>query len=243
MNPAMNLAVQPVTEDDIADFLANQPDFFERHAELLASVQLFSGHGDRAISLQERQASLLREKIKALETRVLEMVGHGQDNLVIAGRMQSWTRRLLQTAQARDLPGAIVEGLASEFQIPQAAIRLWGVDAAHGGEDFAQAVSDDVQRFAASLTTPYCGVNTGFEAARWLPHAGQAQSLALIALRASLDAPMSGLLVLASPDAQRFHSGMGTEFLERLGELAGAALSRLQLPVALPAAEPAETPA
>ena len=243
MNPATNLAVQPVTEDDIADFLANQPDFFERHAELLASVQLFSGYGDRAISLQERQASLLREKIKALETRVLEMVGHGQDNLVIVGKMQSWTRRLLQTPQARDLPAAIVEGLASEFQIPQAAIRLWGVDAAYAGEDFAREVSDEVQRLAASLTTPYCGDNTGFEAAHWLPHAAQAKSLALISLRAGPDAPVSGLLVLASPDPQRFHSGMGTEFLERLGELAGAALSRLQAPVALPAAKPAETPA
>ena len=37
-----------------------------------------------------------------------------------------------------------------------------------------------------------------------------------------------GLLVLASPDAQRYQAGMGTDFLERIGELAGAALSRLQ---------------
>ena len=41
-------------------------------------------------------------------------------------------------------------------------------------------------------------------------------------------APAIGLLVLASPDAQRYHAGMGTDFLERIGELAGAALSRLQ---------------
>jgi len=237
MNPAMNPALQPVTEDDIADFLANRPDFFERHAELLASVQLSSGHEGRVVSLPERQASLLREKIKGLETRVGEMIRHGQDNLVIADRMQSWTRRLLQTAQARDLPGAIVQGLADEFQIAQAAIRLWGVDDAHAGEGFALAVSDDVQRFAASLGAPYCGANADFEAARWLPHAAQAQSLVMVPLRADLDAPVSGLLVLGSPDAQRFHSGMGTEFLERLGVLAGAALSRLQAPVALRSAE------
>ncbi|MEO8014014.1 DUF484 family protein [Polaromonas sp.] len=240
MNPALNTALQPLTEDDIADFLANRPDFFERHAELLASVQLSSGYGSRAISLPERQASLLREKIKALEMRAAEMIRHSQDNLVIAGKMQSWTRLLLQTAQARDLPDAIVEGLVGEFQIPQAAIRLWGVDDVHAGEGFALLVSDDVKCFAASLSAPYCGVSAGFEAARWLPHPAQAQSLALIALRSSLEAPVSGLLVLASPDAQRFHSGMGTEFLERLGELAGAALSRLQAPVALPFPEPAE---
>ena len=203
-------------------------------------MQLFSGHDGRVVSLSERQAHLLREKIKALESRVAEMIRHGQDNLVIAGKMQSWTRLLLHTAQARDLPGAIVESLAAEFQIPQAAIRLWGVDPAHAGEGFALDVSDDVRNFAASLSAPYCGVNAGFEAASWLPQAAQAQSLALIALRTGLDSPVSGLLVLASPDAQRFHSGMGTEFLERLGELASAALSRLQAPLALRPAEHAE---
>jgi uncharacterized protein YigA (DUF484 family) len=36
------------------------------------------------------------------------------------------------------------------------------------------------------------------------------------------------MLVLASPDSQRFHSGMGTDFLERIAELASAALSRLR---------------
>jgi hypothetical protein len=36
----MNPIDQPITEDDIANFLANTPDFFERHAELLATVQL-----------------------------------------------------------------------------------------------------------------------------------------------------------------------------------------------------------
>ena len=231
----MNPDQHSITEDDIANFLANTPDFFERHAELLASVQLSSGHGNRAISLQERQASLLREKIKGLETRLVEMIRHGQDNLVIAGKMQSWIRRLLQTAQARDLPDAMVQGLASEFQIPQAAIKVWGVADAYADERFATGVSGDAQTFAASLSTPYCGANAGFEAAGWLPQAAQAQSLALIPLRAGTDAPVSGLLVLASPDAQRFHSGMGTEFLERLGELAGAALSRLRAPGAVAA--------
>ena len=40
--------------------------------------------------------------------------------------------------------------------------------------------------------------------------------------------PAFGMLVLASPDPQRFASGMGTDFLERIAELASAALSRLR---------------
>ncbi|MDB5929226.1 MAG: hypothetical protein JWR60_933 [Polaromonas sp.] len=226
----MNSEPHPITEDDIAEFLLDRPDFFERHAELLATVQLSSGHDTRVISLQERQAQMLRDKIKGLEERLAEMIRHGQDNLVIAGKMQAWTCRLLQTVQARDLPDAVVDGLVSEFQIPQAAIRLWDVAEACAGEPFATGVSSDAKAFAATLATPYCGANDAFEAAGWLPDAAQAQSLALIALRTDAQSPVAGLLVLASPDAQRFHSGMGTEFLEHLGELAGAALSRLHAP-------------
>ena len=218
----------PITEDDIANFLANTPDFFERHAELLATVQLSSGHGTRAVSLQERQAGMLREKIKGLETRMVDMIRHGQDNVVIADKMQRWTRKLLQTAHARDLPGAVVEGITTEFQIPQATIKVWGVNGIFSDEGFASGVSDDARTFATSLSAPYCGVNSGFEAVSWLPEPALALSVALIPLHAAPDAPVSGLLVLASPDPERFESGMGTDFLRGLGELAGAALSRLR---------------
>jgi uncharacterized protein len=227
-NAFMNPTEHPITEDDIANFLANTPDFFERHAELLAAVQLSSGHGSRAVSLQERQAGLLREKIKGLETRVVEMIRHGQDNVAIADKLQRWTRKLLQTVHARELPGAIVDGITGEFQIPQAAIKIWGVNGIFSDESFVTGVSADAQSFACSLSAPYCGINSGFEAVNWLPDAAQAQSIALIPLRAATGAQVSGLLVLASPDAERFESGMGTDFLERLGELAGAALSRLR---------------
>ncbi|MBV5333945.1 DUF484 family protein, partial [bacterium] len=85
--------------------------------------------------------------------------------------------------------------------------------------------------FAASLTEPFCGLNTGFEATQWLENPEAASSLALIPLRssdASGTGEVFGMLVLASMDAQRFHSGMGTDFLSRIGEVASAALGRLR---------------
>ncbi len=218
----------PVTEEDIANFLATTPDFFSRHAQLLSSVQLFSQHGTRAVSLQERQAEMLREKIKVLEQRLMEMVRNGTDNAIIANRLQQWTRNLLQVQDAKNLPGAITSGLHSGFMVPQVAIKVWGVAAEHAGEAFAQGASEDTQTFASSLSLPYCGVNNSFEAATWLGDAALAASIALIPLRTPASPAAFGLLVLASPDAQRFQSGMGTEFLESIGEMAAAALSRLR---------------
>ncbi len=77
-------ALNPITEDDIAQYLANTPHFFERHADLLASVQLTSPHGKRAVSLQERQAEMLRDKIRGLELKAASMIRHGKENTVTA---------------------------------------------------------------------------------------------------------------------------------------------------------------
>ncbi len=218
----------PITEDDIANYLANTPDFFERHAELLAAVMLTSPHNGRSVSLQERQADMLREKIKALELKAAEMIRHGHDNVAIADKLQRWTRNILLTRDPQDLPATIASELQSQFLVPQVAVKAWGVADAYLGHAFAQGASADVKSFAASLTLPYCGANTGFEAAGWLPDAGAAQSIALVALRAGADPSAFGLLVLASPDPTRFSAGLGTDFLERIGELSGAALSRLR---------------
>ena len=88
--------MNPITEDDIANFLANTPDFFERHAQLLASVQMTSPHGNRAVSLQERQAQMLRDKIKGLEQRIMEMVRHSSENGSTSERLHRWSLNLLR---------------------------------------------------------------------------------------------------------------------------------------------------
>ncbi len=228
MNKFNSNAMNPITEDDIANYLSNTPDFFERHAQLLGQVQLTSPHGNRAVSLQERQAEMLREKIKALEHRVMDMVRHGTENVVTADRLQRWTRGLLTTRDPRGLPTQIAEHLQTLFLVPQTAIKIWDCDSSYLNEPYAQWVSDDVKALATSLTSPYCGLNAGFEAANWLAEPRAAVSIALIPLRPDAEAPAFGLLVLASPDAQRFNAEMGTDFLERIAELASGALSRLR---------------
>ena len=227
-SPMTESSIPPITEDDIADYLANTPDFFERHASVLAAVQLTSPHGNRAVSLQERQAEMLREKIKGLELRVMEMMRHGQENSGIAERLQDWTRVLLLARDPGALPELVAREVADHFTVPQVAVRLWDLAPAYADEPFTQGVSDDVKAFASSLTLPYCGANPGLEAAQWLVDAEAAKSLALIPLRADTEAAAFGLLVLASDDATRFASDMGTSFLERIGIYCSAALSRLR---------------
>lgn len=230
-NPLNQTLNNPITEDDIAHYLSITPDFFLRHAELLAAVQLTSPHSNRAVSLQERQAEMLREKIKLLEHRIMDMIRNGTDNVLLSDKVLRWAATLLQSKETQALPERIAAEIATEFAVPQVALRVWGVAAEFATEDFAQGVSDDAKVFASSLSEPFCGLNTGFEAVSWLGAPDAVASIALVPLRmgpVGNSSPAFGMLVLASGDAHRFTGGMGTDFLARIGELASAALSRLR---------------
>jgi uncharacterized protein YigA (DUF484 family) len=151
--------------------------------------------------------------------------------------MQRWVKTLLMTSNARDLPHTIADHIQHDFMVPQVAIKVWGVREDFKIEPFAQSVIDPIKDFAASLTTPYVGINNNFDAVQWLADPAAAQSVAFIALRATrpedtpqtaAEQPVIGLLVLASPDPQRYYEGMGTTIIERMGDLASAALSHLR---------------
>lgn len=170
---------------------------------------------------------MLRDKHKGLEQKIMEMIRHGQDNVAIADRLHRFTRAILLAGSPSALPDVLVASLRHEFLIPQAALRLWGADEAFASLPFTQGASADTRSLATSLTLPYCGLNSGFEPAGWLDDAATVLSIALIPLRAGADDPAFGLLVLGSPDATRYGADMGTEFLQRIGEVASAALTRL----------------
>jgi uncharacterized protein YigA (DUF484 family) len=224
---AGDLGVQGITEADIANYLAHTPGFFERQAELLATIRLASPHGTRAVSLQERQMEMLRERIKGLEHKIIEMIRAGQENVAIADRLHRWTRSLMLTPDPRDLPDVLVSQVQQQFLVPQAAVRLWGVEAAYAELPQAQGVSEEVRAMAQSLSLPFCGLNAGGEVVKWLEDAHTVASMAMIPLRHGPGDGCFGLLVLGSPDPTRYAADMGTDFLMRMGELASAAMSRM----------------
>jgi uncharacterized protein YigA (DUF484 family) len=209
----------------VAQYLADHPQFFEEHAGLLGQVKLSSPLTGKAVSLQERQMEVMRDKYKALELRLAELLRIGAENSAIADRFHGWHQDLLR-AGAADMPRVLVDGLARHFAVPQATLRLWNLAGEHAGAWFAQGVSDDARIFAASLRAPYCGSNRDFEAVRWLEEPEAVSSTVMLPLAVGTDT--FGLLVLGSPDAERFTERMGTDFLVHIGQTASTALAPLR---------------
>jgi uncharacterized protein YigA (DUF484 family) len=220
-----------LSDTTVAAYLRAHPDFFVRYPNVLAELQVPHVAAGAASSLLERQLLVLREKIKVLEQRTMEMVHHAQENDAIADRLMTWLRNLLlqasPVARADQLPAA----LATAFSIPAVGLGLWqgpaaqSTDAAHPPPNWWLDADDEIARMAQDLGRPLClsiDTHQAGLAARLLSET--VQSVALLPLRQGAAPQAFGLLVLGSPDASRFTQDHGTAFLERIAELSSAAL-------------------
>ena len=210
----------------VAHYLAEHPRFFEEHAGLLGEVKLSSPLTGKAVSLQERQMEVMRAKYNALELRMADLLRTASDNTVILNRFHAWHLALLKSTGGAAMARDLVDGLKEHFGVPQATLRLWNVDAQYADAWFASGVAEDARLFASSLRAPYCGANKDFEAVRWLDDAAGVRSTVLLPL--ANDGVTFGLLVMGSPDTERFSPAMATDFLVQLGQSASAALAPLR---------------
>ncbi|MEZ5653293.1 MAG: DUF484 family protein [Burkholderiaceae bacterium] len=217
-----------IDESAIAEYLLATPSFFDRFPSVLADARLPDLHRGRALSLHERQLAQLREQRALLERRLASLMAVGHENDALAARLQHFTRELLLTGEASAMPGRIIAGLREHFSVPMAAMRLWGVAEQYAALPEARAVDSDTRALADDLHRPYCGLTGRYPQTRWLAGGGEdARSMALLALRRGAEPRAFGLIVLGSADGDRFQTGMATDVLERIGEIASASLSRL----------------
>lgn len=212
--------------DDVARYLQDNPQFFEEYADLISRLVIPHPHGGRTISITERQMLSLREKNRQLEGKMGELLQFGEENDAIGEKMHRLCVGLAAAASFQAVLHTLNFHLRDDFSIPHVALRLW--ECPEGREELPEfaEVSAELLGFAETLTEPYCGSTSGFETSSWFGDAARhVRSQALIALRRG--GGTMGLLAIGSEDVQRFYAGMGTLYLERLGELASAALARV----------------
>src|ERR1041384_7807554 len=87
LSPVVGRADGDVSEQTIADYLQDNPDFFERHATLLTKLKLPHSRGAAAVSLVERQVLALRDKNGSLESKLRELIEVARGNDVLAGKI------------------------------------------------------------------------------------------------------------------------------------------------------------
>ncbi|OQW41881.1 MAG: hypothetical protein A4S08_12025 [Proteobacteria bacterium SG_bin4] len=210
--------------EDVAQFLQEHPQFFNDYADLLADIQISHPQDDKVISLNERQIISLRERNRALQDKLLELISFGEENDAIGEKMHRLAITLISVSNLDELLNALYFSLKEDFSVPLVAMRFWNIPNTDPSKVEFTPISEDVRAIAESLAQPYCGNHIAEEIKRWFgENLEHLHSFAMIPLNTT---QTIGLLVLGSPDAERFYPEMGILHLKRLGELACTTLAR-----------------
>lgn len=220
-----------VSETNIADYLQRNPDFFERHGALLTKLKLPHNRGAATVSLVERQVQALRDKNQALETRLRELIDVARGNDVLAAKIHRLACRLVRARNATTLLESMESSLredfgASEWLLLLAPARpsgLAAIDSRHLRIVDADAPELKMFETLFESSRPRCGQIRDSQR-DFLFGAGTIEigSAALVPLGREAG---FGLLAIGSPDAQRFHPTMSTDFLARIGDLVSEAVA------------------
>jgi uncharacterized protein YigA (DUF484 family) len=231
-NQVRGLAAEPIDDQAVAQYLHRNADFFEHHPQLLARMRLQHPRNGSTISLIERQVDVLREKIQTQEAKLSEFVRVARANNVLAEKIHRFTRRLLRTAGTGPAIAEIEASLREDFDTFHAVLVLPSTQMSAEQDlswRFLRSVSPDDPGYRSFDTLfaackPRCGQIR--DSQREFLFGTEAPNIGSVAMIPLGGQPPLGLLALGSVDRDRFHPGMSTEFLQRMGELITDALAR-----------------
>ncbi|RLA35531.1 MAG: DUF484 domain-containing protein [Gammaproteobacteria bacterium] len=222
---------EELSESAVHDYLAEHPDFFERHGALLGSLRLPHVAGG-AVSLVERQVSVLRQKDLKLERQLKELLEVARANDGLAEKIHRLALSLIAADDLGSTLTIIEESLRTAFDANQSILVLFGnpelFEDINAGRFFLPVERSDegVKAFSTFLdgSGPRCGQVR--DAQRDFLFGKETDEIGSAALIPLGEKSAMGFLAIGSGDADRFHPGMSIDFLSRLGELVAEALNR-----------------
>lgn len=217
--PATNHDERDITEDDIALYLKNHPGFFLKRDDLLLELELAHPSG-QAVSLLERQVSLLRERNMDMRNRLTNLLDTARGNDQLFDRTKQLVLALIEAQGLDAIVNTFNRSLLTDFDVDFSSVTLFGQPEQHQSLSSRMvAVDDAYQRIPGLLKSnnATCGVLRPEELQfLFMDQAPMVGSAAVIPL--SFGNPL-GIIAIASKDPKHFRSSMGTLFLSYIAEI------------------------
>ncbi|GAA0789850.1 DUF484 family protein [Marinobacterium sediminicola] len=226
MNDASEVLEQTeVTADLVADYLAAHPDFFSQYTHLLEKLYVPHQRGN-AVSLVERQTSLLRERNQQLHGHLSDMIDAARHNDVQFEKTKRMVLALLEAWTLDDVAVAIEESLCRDFYGDETVLLLFSERSldSNSVRTLARAEDSLVQPLIET-NLPSCGqLSEAMNRFLFQERSVKVQSAAVVPL---VKGDTLGLLAIGSHDPNYFQSSQGTLFLSYVGEVLSRVICRI----------------
>ena len=225
--------VDKLSDKDVEDYLREHPDFFENHTSLLMELKIPHPNTGSAVSLIEHQVEVLRQQNTKFKMQLDELVQIARENDRLSKNMHQLLLVLMEAKNINDIFALLYEKLRQDFSADTVCIRILAPPKnakLRAAQEFAADPNLLLMHFGRQLKEgkAICGrTKTAQKKILFEDLADKVKSLAFIPLHFGSN---YGLLAIGSYDEKRFHSGMGTLFLNQLGQIISKAIARYLKP-------------
>ena len=218
-------------EEDVIRYLEKTPDFFERNPALLEELTIPHPVHGGAISLLERQVSLLRKSNGDYRGQFERLVEVARENEGIMKKSRRLVLKCLSCETLDDFAGVIEEVMREDFNIAYQSLVLFNDTDFDGSVRTASwESSEPILKEMLVKSGCYCGVLSVAESEfLFQSQSNLVMSSAILPLvsREGGQVVYHGVLALGSNRLHHFDKDKGSLFLDFLSDLLSALLLRL----------------
>lgn len=217
--------VAALNDETVREYLKNHDDFLQRHPDMLDYLHVSHASGS-AISLVEKQVSVLRERNTDIRQRLKALTANARDNDALYEQTRTLVLKLLDADSVAALYRTFISSMREDFRVDHASMILYGN--ADGSEGWRTETPEVVKKEIGSLFRGHkavCGTLRSEELTFLFAEDVANGSAALMPL--SLDGEALGLIAVGSADGNRYNNQVGTLFLSHIAEVIVKLLSRL----------------
>lgn len=213
-----------LTDTDIIEYLADNPDFFVGRDQLLADMQIPHNSG-QATSLIERQLAIYRERNVEMRHRLSDLLENARRNDSLFAKTRRLILSIAQANSLQDIQGALDDSLKQDFAVDHwALVHFSDQELEH---PLTSICSEEQQRQITRLFKGHraiCGQLTDESTALLFNEETGAQSIASAQVRNTQNL---GVLTIGSNDANFYRSSMDTLFLDYIADMLAIRLPQL----------------
>jgi uncharacterized protein YigA (DUF484 family) len=221
-----------LTEELVREYLKENHDFLQRNPDLLDYLHISHASGS-AISLVEKQVSVLRERNIDMRHRLNALTNNARDNDHLYEQTRDLALKLMDADSVATLHSTFTQGMIEDFKVDHACMILFEEDGEGStAEGYRSESLSEAKAEIGSLirgNKAVCGTLRAEELKFLFPEGGEVGSAALTPL---FNGELIGLLAVGSSDANRYSNNVGTLFLSHIADVIVRMLPRVSSSVA-----------
>lgn len=216
-----------LSAEQVSQFLTENPTFFLKQEHLLADLYLPHASGE-AVSLLERQVSILRDRNIETRKRLNDMLEQGQRNDALFQKTRALVLDMLESRSLDDLNQRLVKCCLREFQVDKVQFSLIDNPENYRNTQIRVAPSAEAEKSMPTLGKAKQCISGIFreDELQFLFAGRQSNTASAIVLPIQINHQLQAILVLGSDDAHYFKAGMDTLFLGFIGDVIARLLPR-----------------